>query len=433
MENQRIFKNIYWALLGKLVNVFSSLFVGILVARYLGAEQYGLMNYVISYVTLFGVLAEFGMSNVEIRELSKGCVCKEKLLGTALWLKVVFALITIVFIFVTLALFDVDASVTTMIVIYSFSIILNSFNVIRNYFTSIVLNEYVVKTEITRTIIGAVLKIILLLFHASLIYFIIAFTFDFLLVATGYVYSYKKKIGTLKVWKFDKEIALYYIKQSFPLLLSGTAVIIYQRIDQVMIGNMIDNTSVGYFSTAAKFTDLIIFLPTIITQTLTPLLIRAKERSELEYQVKGQQFVNIIVWISFVLSLFVSFSSYWMIRLTFGFDYIAAVPVLQIMAFKTVGMGLSSSAGQLIIIEKIHQYAFVRNFMACGICISLNLLLIPMYGIVGSAVVTIITVAFSGCIGNLFIPRYHKILRIQIRALLFGWKDLLKIRQIILG
>ena len=48
-----LIKNLYWASLGKVCNLASGLIVGIIVARYLGPEQYGLMNYVISYVFLF--------------------------------------------------------------------------------------------------------------------------------------------------------------------------------------------------------------------------------------------------------------------------------------------------------------------------------------------------------------------------------------------
>ena len=57
----KIMKNIYWAMLGKVVTLLGGLFVGILVARYLGPEQYGLMNYVISYVSIFQILASLGL------------------------------------------------------------------------------------------------------------------------------------------------------------------------------------------------------------------------------------------------------------------------------------------------------------------------------------------------------------------------------------
>jgi DNA-binding FrmR family transcriptional regulator len=106
---------------------------------------------------------------------------------------------------------------------------------------SIVKNEYIVKTEIARTFIGAVLKIGLLWIKAPLEYFILATAFDTVLVASGYCLSYRKIIGNIKDWKFDKKLVPFMIRESFPLMLSGAAVIIYQRIDQVMIKNMIDD------------------------------------------------------------------------------------------------------------------------------------------------------------------------------------------------
>ena len=427
---KKIFKNLYWAVIGKIVTLLGSLLVGIFVARYLGPEQYGLMNYVISYVSLFSILAAFGLDNIEIRELSRNNANKNVIIGTSFYLKCFLSIVTIIIIAITTVIFEADLYTKIMIGIYSFSVILNSFSVIRNYFTSIVLNEHVVKAEINRTLIGAGIKVLLLFFHASLIWFIIAGLFDCILIAGGYYFVYRSKVGRIKEWKFDKNLAMYLIKQSFPLLLSGAAVIIYQRIDQVMIGNMIDKASVGQFSVAGKFTEIIIFIPTIMAQTITPILVRIKENSVEEYHRKGQLFLNITVWGSILLAIIVSLFSYWVILWTFGSQYLAAVPVLQIMAFKTVGMALSSSGGQLIIIEKIHKYAFIRNILGCGLCIALNLVFIPKYGIIGSAIVTIVTVFFSGCISNIFIPSYHLILKMQIKALFLGWKDIINIKQL---
>ena len=318
-----------------------------------------------------------------------------------------------------------------MILVYSLTLYTGSFNIVRNYFTSIVKNEYVVKSEISRTVIGAIIKIVLLWIKAPLEYFIIATFFDSVLVASGYCLSYRKIVGNFTDWKYEKTLVPFFIKESFPLVLSGAAVIIYQRIDQVMIGNMIDKTSVGYFATAGKFLDLILFLPMVLTQTVTPLLVKSKERNKIEYTLKKQQFVSIVVWISILLSIIVSAMSYWLIYFTYGDKYLSSVPVLQVMAFKTVGMALSASSGQIIIMERIQKWAFIRNIIGCLICISLNLLLIPKYGIIGSAWVTIITVAFTGCFANLFIPPYHPIMKIQLYALFLGWKEFLNIKQIL--
>lgn len=81
-NKKKVFANLFWAMTGKIVNMAGALLVGILVARYLGPSQYGLMNYVISYVTLFTIISNFGLDNIEIRELSRTPERKEYILGT---------------------------------------------------------------------------------------------------------------------------------------------------------------------------------------------------------------------------------------------------------------------------------------------------------------------------------------------------------------
>ena len=63
---QKVISNLAWAVAGKTINLAGTLVLGIIVARYLGPRQYGLMNYVISYVFLFQTLASFGLDSIEV-------------------------------------------------------------------------------------------------------------------------------------------------------------------------------------------------------------------------------------------------------------------------------------------------------------------------------------------------------------------------------
>lgn len=407
----------------------SALFVGILVARYLGPENYGIMNYVISYVALFSVFATFGLDNIEIRELSRQNDKKDTILGTCFSIRILFAVLAYLGIVFSLSIYKTDRFTSLMILAYGLTLFTGTGNILRNYFTSIVQNKYIVKSEIFRTFIGAGIKILLLWLKAPLEYFIYAQLFDTVLVASGYYISYKSIVGSVRLWRFDKTIVGFILKESFPLVLSGAAVIIYQRIDQVMIGNMLNKTEVGYFATAGKFVDLIVFLPTVLIQTVTPMLIRAKENHPETYEAKKKTFVSITTWTAIIMSLVVSMLAYWLITYTYGVKYAPAIPVLQIMAFKAVGMALSSSGGQIIIMERMQKWAFIRNIIGCFICIILNYLLIPRFGVIGSAAVTIVTVLFTGCLANIFIPPYHKVMKIQLYALFMGWKELVYLKQ----
>ena len=103
-----IISNVFWALVGKLTGLASALLVGIFVARYLGPTQYGIMNYAVSFVTLFLVIATFGFENIEIREEAKANDQKDIILGTVFVLRLVLSLITIVLISVVAYINETD-------------------------------------------------------------------------------------------------------------------------------------------------------------------------------------------------------------------------------------------------------------------------------------------------------------------------------------
>jgi O-antigen/teichoic acid export membrane protein len=194
---------------------------------------------------------------------------------------------------------------------------------------------------------------------------------------------------------------------------------------------MLSNAAVGYFSTADKFAILIGIIPAVITQTMSPLLVKARAGNPELYRLRSRQFVGTVLWLTIGLAVGGSVLSYPLIALTFGQQYLPAVPVLRVLAFRAVGMALSTTSGQLIIIEGIQKWAFARNILGCVVCVVLNFILIPEFGAVGSAWASVITVVFTGCVANLLIPPYHAVLRLQLQAIATGWRGILSLRRLL--
>jgi len=430
---ETIAKNLLWSLTGKVVALLGGLLVGIIVARYLGPSKYGLMSYVISYVMLFQAFAYLGLDSIEIREESRAVEPYQKIIGTAFGLKLCAAVVFITFVMGTSLYMEADSYTIKLIGIYALTIVMNSFSVVRNYFTAIVQNEYVVKAEISRTIIGVIIKVLLLLTHAQLGWFVAAAMFDTVLLASGYYMAYRTKIGRLREWYFDGKYALFMLKESIPLMISGAALILYQRIDQVMIGNLIDKESVGYFSVANKFVEILIYIPMVLSQTIMPVLVSIREKSEEEYVKKGQLFMNISIWFTLLLSGITSLLAYWIISLTFGDAYLPAIAVLQILSFKAASLALSNTAGTMIVAEGMQRYTAVRDTMGCIVCICLNYVLLPRYGIMAAAWIAILSNVVAGYLADIIIPSYRDIFMRQTKALLFGWKDLLSIKELLVS
>ena len=427
----RIISNVFWSLAGKLTGLVSALLVGIFVARYLGPTQYGVMNYAVSFVTLFLVIATFGFENIEIREEAKANDQKDTILGTVFVLRLLLSLVTIILISVVAYINEADTYTFGVIMVYAITVILTPFDVIRNYFTSLVQNEYIVKVGIFRTVLSGVIKVLLLLIHASLVWFVISLVFDAFVLAQGYCYVYKKKIGSMRSRRFDKAWACYLLRQSFPLLLSGVAATIFLQIDQIMIGNMIDKTSVGYFSVASKFVEVLLYVPTILIQTVSPLLVKERKNNLESFREKAQMFMNITVWLCVVCAIFMALCSRYIVLWTFGMKYLASIVILQILSFKIVGVALNIVSGQLLIIEEKQKYFVLRSLSGCIVCVVLNLLVITRFGVGGVAAVAIATQLAAGFLIHLFIPTYRYMFFMQIRSLLVGWRDLYKIKMLL--
>ena len=430
-NKQKIVNNLLWAVGGKVVNLVGSLVLGIIVARYLGVEQYGLMNYVISYAFLFQTLASFGLDSIEVREEAAGKVPVNTIIGTAFWIKVVFGIICIALSIGTAVVMSEDGYTIGLVALYSSYIVFNSFVVIRNYFTSLVQNKYIVLSEIFRTFVGIAIKLTMWATDCSLTWFVAAFAFDHVLLAGGYISSYHHKIGKLKEWRFSLPYAKYLLKESFPLLLTNAAVIIYQRIDQVMIGHMVSKADVGYFSVAAKFVEVMIFIPATIAHTISPILVQMLDKSREIYTVKAQQYLNITVWVSILCSIGVSVISYWIVLHTFGTQYLHAAAILQVLSFKMVSVALSNGGGIMVIVERLQKWVFFRDVLGCLVCIGLNWWLLPLYGAMAAAFVAIAANLAAGYVADLLVPAYRHIFRQQTKALLLGWRDLVHIKQLL--
>ena len=145
---QRYAKNTTWLLLERVLRIISGLFVGILVARYLGPEQFGNFNYIVSFVGLFAAFSSLGLDVILVRELVKNESRLNSLLGTVFILKLAGAIFTILLIFISFYFTSNDYNTNVMMLIVAMVTIFSSFNVVDLYFQAKVKSKYSVYVNI---------------------------------------------------------------------------------------------------------------------------------------------------------------------------------------------------------------------------------------------------------------------------------------------
>ncbi len=423
----RYFKNTSWLFGEKILRMVVGLFVGIWVARYLGPEQFGLFSYAQSFVGLFTAIATLGLDGIVVRELLKDESRRDELIGTAFWLKLIGAFGVLLVLAIAVNFTSNDTYTNTLVFIIASATIFQSFNVVDMYFQSKVMGKYIVYANVITLLLSSIVKIALILNEASLEAFAWTIVFDSVVLSTGYVFFFlKKSTYNIQNLTFDKRIAISLLKDGLFYMFTAIVISLYMKIDQVMIKEMLDTKSVGYYAVAARLSELWYFLPIIISSSLYPAIENAKKQSqELYYDRLEKLFIvcNIIALSIIVPTLFLSD---FIVVTLYGSEYAAAGSVLMIHIISLLFAFQRVPSEYWVLSENLKYFEIYKTLFGLGVNVIFNFYLIPLYGINGAALATLISMFVAGYFAYALYGKSFVVFKMMTRTLLFLNLNLLK-------
>ena len=415
----KYFKNTSWVLIEKIIRFTVGLFVGVWVARYLGPERFGLLSYAQSFVGLFTIIASLGLDGIVVRELVKNNNLNDEIIGTAFWLKLIAAFGVLLLLAIAINFTSNDTYTNILIFIIASATIFQSFNVVDFYFQSKVMSKFVVYANIISLLISSVVKITLILNEAPLVAFAWVILFDSFVLTCGFIYFYIKKNLKFKIKNLKLKIktATSLLKDSWPLILSGIAISIYMKIDQVMIKEMMNAEAVGQYAAAVRLSEVWYFIPMVITASLFPAIINAKKQSEDLYYARLQRLLDFMFWMAIAIALPMTFLSDRIVELLYGAQYNQAGSVLMIHIWAGVFVFLGVASSKWFLVENLKMLSLQKAFYGMITNIILNLILIPKYGIQGAAFATLVSQATATYITDFFQIKTRKIFYMKSKTI----------------
>jgi O-antigen/teichoic acid export membrane protein len=237
------------------------------------------------------------------------------------------------------------------------------------------------------------------------------------LTACFLLVAYSKNHHSMREWRYEGRVARELLHQSWPLLLSGMAVMIYMRIDQIMIGEMLGDKDVGLFSAAVKIGEVWYFVPMAIASSLFPTIVESKKLGEPIYYARLQKFITIMTWMAISMAVVVTLAGDLIVDLLFGAAYTASATVLAIHIWAGVFVALGVASSGWFIVEGLQKLSFYRTLCGCITNVTLNLFLIPRYGIDGAAAATVASQGCAAFFFDLFNGKTRPIFWMKVRAL----------------
>ncbi len=399
----KVVENIGWLSVDKFIRLVLAFFVNVWMVRYLGPTGYGSINYAVAFLSFFSIFVNLGMDGVVVRELVNQPEKRDSILGTAFLMRLMGAGVGIVLaLLVSFVVNREDAQSTWFIFILSLGFVFQSFLVIDYYFQSQIKAKYFVFAQNIAVFVVTGFRVLLLLTKAPVVWFVVALVLEGMIGTIFLVFFYLKNGLHFKHWHFEKERALLLIRSCWPLMLSSVAIMIYMRIDQVMIKKMLGVAEVGLYSAAVILVEVFYFLPGVIADSVFPAIVEAKKIDEKLYETRMRQLYTLLIWGSILVALPIALLSDVVVGLIYGDNYRPTVGVLKIYVWALVFVSLGVAGSKWLLIEHLEKYSLYRTIMGVLSNIGLNLIFIPKWGIYGATVATVVSQTVTGYLSELF-------------------------------
>lgn len=403
--------NTTWLIGERFISIVISFSITVLIARYLGPEDYGLWAYVLSLVAILNIAGHMGLSGLIVREIVKKPEERSITLGTTLILKACAVLIAYLGLIIYAGLYEGIGSIAfKLIAIAGLVILLKPMEVIESWFDSFVQAKYGSIARLASLIGSSIVKFAIIFFGAGILFFAWATLFQTvmwsLILLLLYIAKSKLKIST---WRFNATRAKELLNQGWMVYLGSIFAVIYMKVDLVMLRWLSSPEAVGQYAIAAQLSEAWYFVPAAIVTTIFPKLIKLREQNKEAFNYRLQQLFDMLFMLAFFVAVFMTLISNWLVSTFFGNEYLEAAPILMIHVWAALFVFMRAAFSKWILIENFLIFSLITQGLGALINVLLNFLLIPEYGGVGAAYATLISYATASYFSLLIYGKSRKI------------------------
>lgn len=411
-------RNIYWTLYDRAGRLIISFATGVIVARLMTPELYGVLNIANALVGVVSFLNLAAIEAIVVRALVREPEAKEEILGSAFILRLIGGGCTILAVMTIAPFLDEQPSVVTLIgPIIAAATLFNAMDVGEYWLRQIFASKYGVIARQLALLIGAVGRIWAAGTPSPLLMLALVTTLESMLVAIGLAISlYRLKASPWR-WRVAWGRCRQLFFDALPLLLATAVVGLYARMGVIILGQLQGAHAVGIFSVATIMAEATHALPVAIMATVTPILLAQRIHSEATFLFTFKQWLQRLVWLGIAVCMTLFLSASFIMSLLFGARYDGSVQIFGILIWSAFFVYISVASEVWLIGHNLQHYQLPKTLLAAAVSIALNFTLIPTMGAKGAAIATLLSYSVSAFWANAIFHNTRPLFLLQLMAL----------------
>lgn len=419
---RRYGSNMVWLLVEKAIRLLIGFSVGVYVARQLGPEQYGLLNYCISFAAIFSVLVSLGLDAILVRELVKYPEKRERLLGSAWGLKAGGAGLMLLLLWLFLYCSGTAAETRQLTLIIGAGYLFQTLQILDLYFQSQVQSRYVAISQIIALLFCSILRVWGAWYGFSLTFFAGVEAGYMALSCTLYLIFYCCCGGKPGRWRFDPGVAGELVRYSYPLFFISLAVMVHTRMDQLIVKQVLGDAANGQYAVAGRIVELFLIFATIMNTTLLPSLVGTRNTSLRRYYLRLKGAVCVMFYLALFAVVPVMLAGSRLIELLYGPEYLLGAQIFQVYILKIVVLFPCMVMIGWGIAENMQKYSLYLSFFEAGGSLLINYVFISRWGIWGAAAAAAVIPVYNGLLLPLSYRKGRYGVKIVLGAIAMPWR-----------
>ncbi len=401
-----VVNNTIISLAGQGVTWISTLMLTIAYGHFLGEVKFGELYFATSYILLIASPLEFSFNQQIIRDVSQEPEKALSYFSNTLILKLILWLVLYVLALTAVHLLGYTPEEQLLVAICGLTLLSTAISsIVRSLHYSF---EHVLHPVIATIIekgISALVGFVLLKYGAGVQVMVIVLLGGSIAGAVWQTIWLFRLIG----FSFTLDFALMrkLVQAGIPFLVYGMLLVIYGRIDTFLLSLMTSAEVVGWYGASYRLFDTLLFLPALIVNPIMyPIFSKYSNTSEEGLKQAIEKCTNFLLFFAIPMTTGLIVIAPNIIGFLYQRpEYVHSILSLQMLAPGIIFLYLNTVLTSIIICIKQEKKIMIMALIALVFNLGLNLLLIPRYQHVATALVTTLTEILLFGLAMIFIPR----------------------------
>jgi O-antigen/teichoic acid export membrane protein len=414
-SRRRMLGSATWATLQQIVTLGGTAISGIMLARVLTKEEFGIFSYATTVAGVGMTIMTAGLSSLAIKQFVQNPDRQRTTMTALVAIRELCAVVA----YIVLLVVSLSSGTSEIIAVTAIALAVlfaRAFDATEFWFQSRVESHKPAIVRITAVLLFLAIRLVLAISGADLVTFIFLYVAEAVVITIGLLLRYRVDKAGTGFGKVDPALIKSMMGQSWILLLAGIAAQVNSRGDIFVLQALLGSEAVGTYAAAARFSELFYFLPVVITTATFPALLATRKKegeTSVVYKKMLQRSYDLACWGGVAVAALVFFVGPPLITLLYGEEYATSGVILQVHVLALPLVFMAAVFSKWIVAEHLLLASLWRHSIGAALNIALNFLLIPQLGVIGAAYATVASYVVASYL-SCFVGKRTRIAGIQM-------------------